>query len=129
MFKGLDHIVISLPDMGEGQEKYNAIFGRGPDRTGEAPGMLTAHYDFPEGTVEIVSPTNEDGPIGKHVGRTGGGMYLLAMKVEDIQATLAELRSKGVRLIGDPGEGNEVTGQVFVHPSATGGVLMQLVQS
>ena len=129
MFSGLDHIVISLPDMAEGQEKYNAIFGREPSRTGEAPGMLTAHYDFDEGTVEIVSPTDEDGPIGKHVGRTGGGMYLLAMKVDDIQATLADLRSREVRLIGDPGEGNEVTGQVFVHPASTGGVLLQLVQS
>ena len=129
MFNGLDHIVISLPDMAEGQEKYDAIFGCGPSRTGEAPGMLTAHYDFDEGTVEIVSPTNEDGPIGKHVARTGGGAYLLAMKVDDIQATLTDLRSREVRLIGDPGEGNEVKGQVFVHPSATGGVLLQLVQS
>ena len=129
MFNGLDHIVISLPDMEAGQKQYNAIFGREPSRTGEGPGMLTAHYDFDEGTVEIVAPTNEDGPIAKHVDRTGGGMYLLAMKVDDIQDTLADLRSKEVRLIGDPGEGNEVKGQVFVHPSATCGVLLQLVQS
>lgn len=129
MFKGLDHIVISVPNMPEGLEKYGAIFGRGPDRTGDAPGMLTAHYDFDEGTVEVVAPTDENGPVGKQVGRTGGGMYLLAMKVEDIDATLTELRSKEVRLIGDPGAGNEVKGQVFVHPAATGGVLLQLVQA
>ena len=131
MFKGLDHIVISVPEMAAGLEQYGAIFGRGPDRTGEPPGagFLTAHFDFDEGTVELVQPTNEDGPVGKHVDRTGGGMYLLAMKVEDIQATLSELRAKEVRLIGDPGEGNEVKGQVFVHPGATGGVLLQLVES
>jgi methylmalonyl-CoA/ethylmalonyl-CoA epimerase len=128
MFKGLDHIVISVPDMATGLERYGAIFGRGPDRTGEAPGMMTAHFDFDEGIVELVQPTNEDGPVGKQVGRTGGGMYLLAMKVDDIQSTLAELRAKEVRLIGDPGEGNEVEGQVFVHPGSTGGVLLQLVE-
>ncbi len=51
------------------------------------------------------------------------------MRVDDIDATLADLRAKDVRLIVDPGEGNEVKGQVFVHPAATGGVLMQLVQA
>jgi len=131
MFKGVDHIVISVPDMASGLEQYGSIFDREPDRTGEMPeaGMLTAHFDFEEGTVELVQPTNDDGPIAKHVGRTGGGMYLLAMKVDDIQGTLKELRSKGVRLIGDPGEGNEVTGQVFIHPGSTGGVLLQIVQA
>ena len=67
------------------------------------------------------------GDLRGHLERTGGGVYLLAMAVEDIDATLADLRSEGVRLIGDPGEGNAVQGQVFVHPSETGGVLMQLV--
>ena len=47
---------------------------------------------------------------------------------DDVVATLDDLRSKGIRLIGDPGAGNAPRGQVFVHPSATGGVLTQLVQ-
>ena len=75
----------------------------------------------------LVQPTDETGPVARHVERTGGGVYLLAMAVEDIDATLADLRSQGLRLIGDPGEGNPVQGQVFVHPAETGGVLMQLV--
>jgi hypothetical protein len=52
----------------------------------------------------------------------------MAMAVDDIDATLADLRAKEVRLVGDPGEGNPVKGQLFVHPSFTGGVLTQLVQ-
>ena len=50
------------------------------------------------------------------------------MKVDDLQATLAALRAKNVRLVGDPGPGAPVRGQVFIHPSETGGVLTQLVQ-
>jgi hypothetical protein len=50
------------------------------------------------------------------------------MQVDDLQATLTELRDKGVRLVGDPGPGKPVQGQVFIHPSMTGGVLTQLVQ-
>ena len=50
------------------------------------------------------------------------------MKVDDTAATVAELRHKGIRLVGDPGPGNPVKGKVFIHPSVTGGVLTQLVQ-
>ena len=127
MFKGIDHVVISVKDMPDGRAKYNAIFGRDVDRTGEATGFLTAHFDFESTTVELVQPTDETGPVAKHVDRTGGGVYLLAMAVADMSATIDELRAKGVRLIGDPGEGNPVTGQVFIHPRDTGGVLMQIV--
>jgi methylmalonyl-CoA/ethylmalonyl-CoA epimerase len=55
-------------------------------------------------------------------------VHLIAMKVDDLEKTVAELREKGVRLVGDPGPGNPIRGQVFVHPSFTGGVLTQLVQ-
>ncbi|MDA0350919.1 MAG: VOC family protein [Chloroflexi bacterium] len=129
MFSGIDHVVISVKDMTESLAKYQAIFGREVSRTGEPPGagFLTAHFDFEPTTVELVQPTDETGPVARHLERTGGGVYLMAMAVADIDATLVDLRAKGVRLIGDPGEGNPVKGQVFVHPSETGGVLMQLV--
>ena len=129
MFQGIDHIVIAVPDMAEGLQQYQAIFGRDVDRRGEPPsaGFLTAHFDFNGTTVELVQPTNETGPVGRMVERSGGGVYLLAMRVDDLDATVAELRGRGVRLIGDPGEGNPVTGQVFVHPSSAGGVLVQLI--
>ncbi len=130
MFLGVDHIVISVPDMEAGLEQYQTILGREVSRQGEPPGagFLTAHFEFADTTVELVQPTNDSGPVARHVER-GGGMYLLAMRVDDLAATLTELRGQGVQLIGDPGEGNEVTGQVFVHPRAAGGVLMQLVEA
>ena len=58
----------------------------------------------------------------------GEGVHLVAMRVDDLDKTLVDLRAKGIRLVGDPGPGNPVTGQVFIHPSVTGGVLTQLVQ-
>jgi len=131
MFEGIDHVVISVADMAVGLEKYGAIFGKSADRTGEpeGAGFLTAHFEFENSEVELVQPTNDSGPVAKHVEKTGGGMYLLSMRVDDLVATLTELRSKDVRLIGDPGEGETPKGQVFVHPSATGGVLLQIVEA
>ena len=70
----------------------------------------------------------DEGPIAKRLADRGEGVHLIAMKVDDIDDALADMRAKGVRLVGDPGPGNPVKGQVFVHPSMTGGVLTQIIQ-
>ena len=75
-----------------------------------------------------MSNLGDKGPIAKRLADLGEGVHLVAMKVDDLEKTVAELREKGIRLVGDPGPGNPIKGQVFVHPSVTGGVLTQLVQ-
>ena len=129
MFQGIDHVVVAVPDLQKGIEQYAAIFGRPISRTAEPPGAgyKAAHFDFPTTLVELISPTNDAGPVAKFVQRTGGGMYLMAMRVDDLSATVATLREKGIRLVGDPGPGNPITGQVFIHPASACGVLVQLI--
>lgn len=128
MFESIDHVVISVPDLDAGIAQYETILGTTVSRTGEpeGAGFKNAFFDFAGNSIELVSPTNDDGPVGKHVARSGGGMYLMALRVDDVEATVADLRGRGVALIGDPGEGNPITGQVFIHPKAAGGVLVQL---
>ena len=128
MVEDVDHVVISVPDLQAGITQYEAILGMPVSRTGEPPGagFTNAVFQFGGSAVELVCPTTEGGPVGKHVARTGGGMYLLALRVDDVAATVARLRGKGVALIGDPGDGKPVTGQVFVHPKAAGGVLVEI---
>ena len=87
-----------------------------------------AFFRFPDSYVELVSNLGDGGPIAKRMEERGEGVHLIAMQVEDLEATLASLREKGIRLVGDPGPGNPVKGQVFIHPAETGGVLTQLVQ-
>ena len=129
MFEGIDHVVIAVEDLSQGIEQYETIFGKSVDRSGEpeGAGFTNAFFDFEFTKVELVSPTSDQGPIANRLKSAGGGMYLMAMRVDDVDATVADLRGKGVRLIGDPGEGNPVTGQVFIHPASAGGVLLQIV--
>jgi methylmalonyl-CoA epimerase len=131
VFEGIDHVVIAVADLQKGIEQYETIFGTDVSRTGEPPGagFTNAYFDFPGTQVELVAPTDETGPVGRRIGASGEGVYLVAMRVDDVDATVNDLRSKGVRLIGDPGEGNPVQGQVFVHPAASGGVLLQITGS
>lgn len=131
MFKGVDHVVIAVKDLDSSVEKYETIYGSQVNERREAPeaGMKMAFFRFGDSFIELVSNTGDEGPIAKRLASQGEGVHLVAMKVENIDTTLAELRSKGIRLVGDPGEGNPVKGQVFIHPSETGGVLTQLVES
>jgi methylmalonyl-CoA/ethylmalonyl-CoA epimerase len=130
MFKGVDHIVVAVKDLDKSIGKYEAIYGAPvSDRSESAPaGMKMAFFRFGDSYVELVSNLGDEGPIAKRLADRGEGVHLVAMKVDDLDKTLAELREKGVRLVGDPGPGNPVRGQVFVHPAETGGVLTQLVQ-
>lgn len=130
MFKGVDHVVVAVKDLDEAIQKYETIFGVSATDIGEpqGAGFKNAYFRLPESYVELVAPTNENGPVGKRVAASGDGVYLMALRVDDIDATLNDLREKGVRLLGDPGPGNPVKGQVFIHPAFANGVLTQIVQ-
>ena len=130
MFKGVDHIVVAVKDLDKSIGKYEAIYGAPVNDRSEAAaaGMKMAFFRFGDSFIELVSNLGEEGPIAKRLAERGEGVHLVAMKVDDLQATLAALRAKNVRLVGDPGPGAPVRGQVFIHPSETGGVLTQLVQ-
>jgi methylmalonyl-CoA epimerase len=131
MFKGVDHVVIAVKDLDAAVGKYEAIYGVpvSERREAEAAGMKMAFFRQGESFVELVSNIDDTGPIAKRLAERGEGVHLVAMKVDDLEAAVADLRAKGVRLVGDPGAGNPIKGQVFVHPAETGGVLTQLVQA
>ena len=130
MFKGVDHVVVAVKDLDAAVKGYEAIYGTPVSDRSEsaAGGMKMAFFRFADSYVELVSNLGDEGPIARRLAERGEGVHLVAMKVDDLEKTVAALREKGVRLVGDPGPGNPIRGQVFVHPAATGGVLTQLVQ-
>src|ERR1043166_4842052 len=83
-----------------------------------------------ESRVELLEPTSDDSPISKFLEKRGGGIHHIAIEVDNIEASLAKLKAQGMRLIDQPPrivpEGCLVA---FVHPSASGGVLLELVQT
>lgn len=83
-----------------------------------------------ESRIELLEPTSEDSPISKFLEKRGGGIHHIAVEVENIESALNELRDKGMRLIDEaPRVGAEGCLVAFVHPSSTGGVLLELVQT
>ena len=83
-----------------------------------------------ESRIELLEPTSDDSPISKFLEKRGGGIHHIAVEVEDIEASLAQLKAKGARLIDEtPRIGAEGCLVAFVHPSSANGVLLELVQT
>jgi methylmalonyl-CoA/ethylmalonyl-CoA epimerase len=82
-----------------------------------------------ETKIELLEPTSEDSPIAKFIEKRGAGIHHIAVEVENIEESLAKLKSQGARLIDEkPRTGAEGCLIAFVHPSAAGGVLLELIQ-
>lgn len=83
-----------------------------------------------ESRIELLEPTSDDSPISKFLDKRGGGIHHIAVEVDDIEAALAQLKARGMRLIDEvPRVGAEGCLIAFVHPSSTDGVLLELVQT
>jgi methylmalonyl-CoA epimerase len=85
--------------------------------------------DVGENHVELLRPLADDTPVGRFLEKRGPGLHHVAYQVTDVEATLAQLRDQGVRLIDEtPRTGIRGSRVAFLHPSASGGVLTELVE-
>ena len=117
------HVVIRVEDFDSSVKNWESIVGNAVTRIdqNEELGIKQAFFDLPGGGfIEIVSPTNPDGAVGKAVAARGEGIHTLAMSVNNLDETVNSLKSTGVQLIGEGGP------QVFIHPKSANGVLVQL---
>jgi methylmalonyl-CoA epimerase len=82
-----------------------------------------------ESRIELLEPTGPDSVIAKFLEKRGEGLHHVALHVPDLKQAVATLKATGARLISDEiktGAGGHQ--YVFVHPSSTGGVLVELIQ-
>ena len=91
--------------------------------------VTVAMLPLGESRIELLEPTSDDSPISKFLDKRGGGIHHIAVEVDDIEASLARLKSQGMRLIDEtPRIGAEGCLVAFVHPASANGVLLELVQ-
>ena len=80
-----------------------------------------------ESLVELLEPARDDSPIGKFLAKRGPGIHHICFAVDDINTTLSRCRDMGIRLIDEePRLGAEGKLIAFLHPSSTGGILIEL---
>jgi methylmalonyl-CoA epimerase len=81
-----------------------------------------------EARIELLEATSSDSVIAKFIEKRGEGLHHVAIKVPDLAATVERLKLSGARLLNEPRAGAGGHIYVFVHPSSTGGVLLELIQ-
>src|SRR5437762_7734005 len=111
---------------------YRDALGVHVTETEEVPGqkVRVAMLPIGESRIELLEATADDSPISKFLAKRGPGVHHIAFNVADIRAALADLKSKGTRLIDEePRTGAGGCLVAFIHPSSTGGVLIELVES
>ena len=127
----LDHIGIAVDDLAAALAFYTDALGLEVDATEEVPSQgVRAHFvRVGSASLELLEATTEESPIRRFVSRRGAGMHHITLRVDDIAATLARLKARGIRLVDEaPREGAEGALVAFVHPASAHGVLVELKQ-
>lgn len=79
--------------------------------------------------IELLEPTASDTPVGKFIKNRGIGIQQLAISVDDVSETISRLLDIGIRMINtEPQIGHGGNKIAFIHPSSSGGVLIELVE-
>lgn len=134
MFKvlGVDHIGIASTDLADGA--FWELLGlkcTGEETVAEQK-VTTAFYPTPNGSeIELLVASEAGSPIEKFIEKNGGrgGIQHIALRVDNLEAALADLKEKGVKLIDEkPRKGAGGASIAFIHPKATHGVLLELCQ-
>ena len=127
----IDHIGIATNGIDDAARFYLESLGLQIEHVEEVASqkVRVAMLPLGESRVELLEPTSDDSPISKFLAKRGPGIHHIAVRVEDIRASLAELKEKGARLIDEqPRSGAGGCLVAFIHPSSTGGVLLELVE-
>lgn len=131
MIKKIAHLGIAVKDLEAAKNFYQDVLGL--ECVGEevvpSQKVKTAFIPVSEVSIELLESIDPDGPIAKAVEKRGEGIHHIAYEVEDIEAALADMKAKGVRLIDEqPRQGAHGAKIAFIHPKASLGVLVELCE-
>jgi LAO/AO transport system kinase len=126
----LDHVGVAVADPAPLLSFLSLAFGVGADPAIDAAshGVRVQFVHLGASSIEVLEASGPESPVAAFLARRGPGLHHIAVEVEDLGGVLAELRARGVRLVDEaPRPGADGRLVAFIHPSATGGVLVELV--
>jgi methylmalonyl-CoA epimerase len=129
--KNIDHIGIAVSNLQESLSFWETSLGielHGIEEVAEQ-NVRTAFLPVGGTEIELLEPTSADSSVARFIEKRGEGLHHIAIRVDDIEAALAELKAKGIQLIDEtPRNGAGGARIAFVHRKATHGVLLELCE-
>src|SRR5439155_5427428 len=127
----LDHIGIAVKSLDAAKAIYEKLgMPVSNKETVESEQVRVVMVPVGDTRLELLEPLSDDSVIGRFIRKRGEGLHHVSLRVPDLSAAVAKLQQEGMRLVSDEikvGAGGHR--YVFVHPSSTGGVLLELVES
>ena len=128
----VNHIGIATPSLDESVELWSKLgFSPSEDKINEDQGVKIRYLKGSGNTrIELLEPLSGESPVGRFISSRGPGVQQIAIDVEDLESMISDLVGIGVRMVSEvPVIGSDGLRIAFVHPSSTGGVLIELVES
>ncbi len=129
MIQKIDHIGVAVSDLDEALKLYRDTLGLKVTATEDFGGMKIAFIPIGDTEFELLQPTDPNGALAKFLEKRGEGIQHIALRVDDVEKSLEELKAKGLRVIDEkprPGAGGASI--AFFHPKSTHGVLLEICQ-
>jgi methylmalonyl-CoA/ethylmalonyl-CoA epimerase len=126
----INHVAIAVPEIEGALSFWRDALGLEVHKVEDVPSQKSVVAFLPTGEseVELVCPTDDASGMAKFIQAKGPGMHHVCFEVDDIEAMLAELKAKGVRLIDETPNVLPGRRMAFIHPKSSGGVLVELYQ-
>lgn len=125
----LHHVGVVVGDLDAAMAQYAMLGFQNPERfLMPTQGIEAVTYRTGGGFLELISPTDPEGPIARYLAKRGDTVHHVAYRVDDLEGTLQRLADQGTRLIDvTPRIGAHGWRIAFVHPESCSGVLVELV--
>jgi LAO/AO transport system kinase len=126
----IDHLGIAVRSIDQSLVFYRDQLGMpvSPRETVESEKVDVAMLAAGSSRLELLEATEPESTIARFIQKRGEGLHHVALRVPDLAAVVARLKSAGAKLIGEPRRGAGGHEYIFVHPSSAGGVLLELIQ-
>ena len=131
MLGKIEHIAVAVADLEAAISLYRDVWGLEVEHRErvEDQGVEEAMVKIGESYIQLLGATGPDTTVGKFLAKRGEGLHHIAYEVDDLEATLAELKEQGVPLIDEsPRKGGRGHMVAFVHPKGNRGLLVELIQ-
>lgn len=127
----IDHLGIAVRSLDAALAFYEKQLGfsAAPRESVPLEKVNVAMLPAGESRLELLEASDPDSVIAKFIDKRGEGLHHVALRVPDLSGAVARLKAGGARLLNDPRPGAGGHLYVFVHPSSTGGVLLELIQA
>jgi len=127
--KKISHIGLAVADLEPVRRMYTELLGLPLDHEEMLGELKIAFVPVGQTNLELVQSTDPEGVMAKYVAKKGEGIHHIALEVEDIHQAVEELKAKGMEMIDQkPRPGAHGATIAFLHPRATHGVMIELVE-